>query len=1561
MEMFLNKRSNFHMNSDALRQDSYSQADLNDNFISRELQYASILKISMFTRLKEYLCIYMAKVHASAGVPSLVGYIYLTILCIDSTFPSFLIDAKDLWPRDSILSSILLILSYIWAGPPYDVERLRVNFSFLIFWVYMIAIVGLVIRASIYQKYKRINNVETMIVVIIYKFILPLLVPNLMVGIPMAYYKLIVKRIIGVNLFVAILNPIMLILFLKLLHQVFVPRVVFEDVPTHEWLPVTATATILNAGVVGMVSTIPSFTHGYGRMGASIYIFIEELLGGILIFYVTPTPRRYTSLLTAILTFAGAYSSLFMTIQLAMKPVKPEIFLFSLIFVAILISVIVIYINKKMVAKVLSFIDKCQDANDPEIEKELMDREFPNSYSFWGKMRTVIEYWHPYLVTWKLFNYSLERWPNNFNVLLLYGRLLSFFPNHNDKMIWITSLLARIENISSRTSYLLQFKHIARTRQTTLSIALKKEIDLLNSKVEILTALFRRFWENILQKNVSSLWEDSEKINHTINELDSMFCQLIEDYPNNPHAIESYMDFAKKVHHDSAKIKEIEDQLDIVKKYGKIRTDLPMTIAIRVYPNIQVYMTDMMDNKGMDENLDLPSESSITEDNEKVNDNQLYYALQDTIKHSKLGRVWINFILIIVMTSICVGLFLFYNSSYTNLFLEKQKYALNFISLISRAEYEFNNLRMVLTVYPLFKQGNPPFDDLDNLMNIVAPNLYTKYHILPKWIINEERMKRRIYKSKEHFSKMFKALTDLDQKNEDVKAIAKVLVEDEVADGKNFQLVLSQMILDAMALTNTSTTRPYEFYNTYEYKRFTRYYHHQIKPVKESLNISLDYAESDFESSYTSLNIIMVFAGLTTLTLVTLPFMLQLFRLHVQSNAIADSFTLFPNTEIRRVINTFGSIVSKYEDDITHVAQLSRGSSFATMENIKLTIPFVISFVPMTASCLFIYYSAQNFQEIAESNAEIIYQLISPFSQYVDVMTLIVRIYDIDQDTSSYNSSLKEIFLNLSYLTLNEAVRSMNEAIWGNYSSSSKYYELGHFDGNMYPDELPLNLNELPGPRSIFEKMTTYDFPQTTDFMAMYFRKILSLARDRIEPSNEVFLNMLLYFTNFSILQRNELYFEIIENSVFDTIDRYVIAGRINITTAVVFQIVAAILMMLHMWDQHSIIINALRFYFFLTPGIILQNHTAMNLIESGKRSQDESKANFVNADLILAKMNQCITIINKELNIIDYNAAFLNALMIKNDRNYIGEPLISIFESEDQDRSFTEFIQKIKEALNGRHTPEFSQNVIIKTHTGKKIYFLASTVSLTAHNTTAEGDQKEIEFMAIILDDCTDTYLKIEILEHEQAKIKRMLENVYPGPVINDLEGSEERISFVVQSSTIGQIQIHTAKQWNYQTHEPFEFYNSVFESFDKVLSDFKLLYKVRTFGSTYIYTGGLFSQINKPEKHADQAVRFAIKILNAKYELSRKLGVDIDMTAGIHTGGPIIAGVMNIKRPNFQIIGTVMELAEQMKATGITGQVQITRSVYELIFSSGFKVAERGEIKIKGGNTLTTYLVIP
>lgn len=1503
----------------------------------------------------------MGKVHACAGIPSFIGYIYLVILAIDSMCPNLLIDASDLWPTDSILTEIFQIVGYIWVGPSSNVEVTRVTMSFVILLVMIIALIALVVRSLIYQKYKRITNSEIIAVLIIYKFFLPLLIPHLLSGIPISYYTLIIKKSVGLNIIVAIFNPIMFFIFMTLLHLVLVPRVLLEDAPTHEWLPHLATASVGAAGLLSMVSTIPSFIDGRARMGASIFMLVLSLMCGFIVFRLTAMPRRSICVLIGTIGFTASFISLFQTLQIAVGVTRPEILLVAIVLGFLLIFFICRFFNTKIIMNAMMICDQCQDATDAETEHDIMEREFTNFFIFIGKIRAMIEHWHPYFITWKFFNFALAKWPDQFEILLLYGRLLSFFPNHNDKMIWVSSLLAKLEKCASRTSYLLQFRHIARTRQTTLSVALKKEIDQLKTKVDILMALIRRFWENILQKNVSSVWDDSAKINHHIEELDSTFCQLVDDYPNNPDVIDLYLEFAKKVHHSYDKIKGIEGQLELVKKFGRIRSDLPLAIAIQVYPNLQQYTQEMMERPRTDEEEEQQDKKVDEEQDDK---RQLEFAIQDLTKHSKLGQVWIGFGFTLIMTCLSIGLFVNYHVSYQSKFLSKQEIALNFISYVSKLEYEINNLRLILTTYPIFHQANVPFDNIDNLMNIIAPNLYTKLHVLPKWIIKEETINYHVSLAKQQMSNMLKVLSQLDQSNEDVKAINRIVSEDIIVDNKNLKLILNQMVLDATSLASETVTTPYNFYNTPEFVRFSNYFYNQQDPIDKIPQISMNYAESDFESSFTSLNENMVLAVMMTLVLVTLPFMLQLFQLQIQADAITDSFTFFPNTEIRNIINTYGSSVSKFEDDITHVAQLSRGSSNKMIENIKLAITFAISFVPMTVCCLFLYYSAQSFISTSETNAKIIYQLVQPFGQLVDSMTGVVKIYDIDQDGPSYGAgaaALRATLLNHSNTTLGQAIFDMNEAIWGPYSSSNEYYQIGGSKVYLFTKELPIVGTELPSPRSTFEKVATFDIPQLTDLISMYMRSLFADTIAPIPPSDELFLNLLFYYSNFSRTERNEIYFAVIEEVCFDSIQSFKNNANINLIVAIVIQIFAAILLMLYMWDRHSTIRNALRFYYFISPEVITTNHNAMVLIESGKNSQDEVKSSFANADLILSKIGQGVALTDRDLIITDYNPAFLRILHISDSVNVVGKPLTELISRDSQDHSFSDFVQNLKEALVGKYPPDFSQNVTARLPSDKVVHFFVNTVCLTAHRAATEGDHAEIERIAMLFDDCTEIFMREQMLEQEQQQIKAMLAKVMPEPIINDLENGDDTISFVVQSVSIGQVRVGTPKKWDYSTNEPFNFFSSVFQEFDKIIKDYDLLCKARTFAHTYTYTGGLFSQMNKPDKHADQVVRFAIQLLKKVPELSKKLGVDIELTIGVHTGGPVIAGVMSLKRPNFQLIGPVMEYAAQMKATGVPGQVHITRAVYELIFSSGFKVTERGETKIRGGNTLTTYLVTP
>ena len=147
----------------------------------------------------------------------------------------------------------------------------------------------------------------------------------------------------------------------------------------------------------------------------------------------------------------------------------------------------------------------------------------------------------------------------------------------------------------------------------------------------------------------------------------------------------------------------------------------------------------------------------------------------------------------------------------------------------------------------------------------------------------------------------------------------------------------------------------------------------------------------------------------------------------------------------------------------------------------------------------------------------------------------------------------------------------------------------------------------------------------------------------------------------------------------------------------------------------------------------------------------------------------------------------------------------------------------------------------------------------------------------------------------------------------------------------------------------------------FEDIMGDFPTLSKVKSSYDTYTFVGGLFAETNRPEKHAGETVRFSLRLLQAASELAQMFDTNVDLYIGVHTGGPVVAGVMSVARPNFQIVGPVMEQTKYMRVAGVPGQVHITRAVYDLVFSAGFHVQERGEIQIGGNKTVSTYFVLP
>ena len=110
----------------------------------------------------------------------------------------------------------------------------------------------------------------------------------------------------------------------------------------------------------------------------------------------------------------------------------------------------------------------------------------------------------------------------------------------------------------------------------------------------------------------------------------------------------------------------------------------------------------------------------------------------------------------------------------------------------------------------------------------------------------------------------------------------------------------------------------------------------------------------------------------------------------------------------------------------------------------------------------------------------------------------------------------------------------------------------------------------------------------------------------------------------------------------------------------------------------------------------------------------------------------------------------------------------------------------------------------------------------------------------------------------------------------------------------------------------------------------------------------------------HAYKMVLAAFEI--AEFVEMSKKNITVDQTRyniriGISTG-PVIAGVVGIKKFSYDIWGDTVNIASRMEANSEAGKINISESTFELIKDT-FQCDYRGEIEVKNKGLMKMYFV--
>ncbi|HEY9862223.1 MAG TPA: adenylate/guanylate cyclase domain-containing protein, partial [Candidatus Obscuribacterales bacterium] len=221
---------------------------------------------------------------------------------------------------------------------------------------------------------------------------------------------------------------------------------------------------------------------------------------------------------------------------------------------------------------------------------------------------------------------------------------------------------------------------------------------------------------------------------------------------------------------------------------------------------------------------------------------------------------------------------------------------------------------------------------------------------------------------------------------------------------------------------------------------------------------------------------------------------------------------------------------------------------------------------------------------------------------------------------------------------------------------------------------------------------------------------------------------------------------------------------------------------------------------------------------------------------------------------------------------------------------------------------------------------------------------------------DITDRKRFESALRLQQAKSEELLLNILPQAIAEKLKQSPGAIadSFPEVTVLFADIVNFTQLAARISPTELVNLLNQIFSAFDR-LAERHGLEKIKTIGDAYMAVGGVpIPRAN----HAEAIAEMALDMQTAIAQLNLEQHEVFPIRIGINTG-PVVAGVIGIKKFIYDLWGDTVNIASRMESEGITGCIQVTASTYQCL-KDKYLFIERGEIPIKGRGEMKTYLLM-
>ncbi|XP_011330460.1 adenylate cyclase type 6 isoform X2 [Ooceraea biroi] len=227
------------------------------------------------------------------------------------------------------------------------------------------------------------------------------------------------------------------------------------------------------------------------------------------------------------------------------------------------------------------------------------------------------------------------------------------------------------------------------------------------------------------------------------------------------------------------------------------------------------------------------------------------------------------------------------------------------------------------------------------------------------------------------------------------------------------------------------------------------------------------------------------------------------------------------------------------------------------------------------------------------------------------------------------------------------------------------------------------------------------------------------------------------------------------------------------------------------------------------------------------------------------------------------------------------------------------------------------------------------------------------------------------EEMEHLKAYNQKLLANILPEHVaahflstVNSDELYHEQCDSVcIMFASIPNFSdFYDELEENKDGMECLRVLNEIIADFDEILAEeqFKYIEKIKSTGATYMAASGLTKSTcdMRDFKHVVAMADYALRIRQQLADVNEHSFNNFRMRVGINIG-PVVAGVIGARKPQYDIWGNAVNVASRMDSTGVLDGIQVTKEVRDILAAKGYPISCRGTIQVKGKGSMITYFL--